>query len=216
MKYFVTGTDTGVGKTHVTVAMTVGLRRAGRRARAIKPIETGWAPGNTDAEQLAAASGSSLPESLWQSLQAPRSPKAAAALEGKTIDHRALATWCTRQSGDPLFIEGAGGWAVPICAGVRMGDLAAQVADAVIIVGRAGLGTVNHSILTVEAVATRAPLTGLVLSRRPDDPVEFTRENAAEIAAQTGARVAVFPDDEDEILGWFHGGFDEQPTHPMG
>lgn len=216
MKYFVTGTDTGVGKTHVTVAMTLGLRRAGRRARAIKPIETGWTPGNTDAEQLAAASNARLSESLWQSLQAPRSPKAAAALEGKALDPEALTTWCARQAGDPLFIEGAGGWAVPICAGLRMGDLAVRVADAVIVVGRAGLGTVNHSILTVEAVATRAPLTGVVLSRRPDDDAAFTRENADEIAAQTGARVAVFPDDEGEILAWFHGGFDEQPTHPMG
>ncbi len=105
---------------------------------------------------------------------------------------------------------------MPICAGVRMGDIAAQVADAVIIVGRAGLGTVNHSILTVEAVAPRAPLTGVVLSRKPDDAIEFARENADEIAVQTGARVAVFPDDEEEILAWFHGGFDEQPTHPMG
>lgn len=216
MRYFVTGTDTGVGKTHVTVAMTVGLRRAGRRARAIKPIETGWSPGNTDAEQLAAASEAALADSLWQSLQAPRSPKAAAALEGRKLDPAALSTWCARQSGDPLFIEGAGGWAVPICAGVRMGDIAAQVADAVIIVGRAGLGTVNHSILTVEAVAPRAPLTGVVLSRKPDDAIEFARENADEIAVQTGARVAVFPDDEEEILAWFHGGFDEQPTHPMG
>ncbi|MBK7078766.1 MAG: dethiobiotin synthase [Myxococcales bacterium] len=216
MKYFVTGTDTGVGKTYVTVAMTAGLRRAGRPARAVKPIETGWSPGNTDAEQLAAVSGMSLQESLWQSFKAPRSPKAAAALEGKSIDHKAMTTWCARQSGDPLFIEGAGGWAVPICKDVRMSDLAVRIADAVIIVARAGLGTVNHSILTIEAVAQRAPLTGVVLSRRPEDAVDFTRENADEIAAQTGARVAVFPDDESEILAWFHGGFDEQPTHPMG
>ena len=51
MKYFVTGTDTGVGKTYVTVAMTAGLRRAGRPARAVKPIETGWSPGNTDRQR---------------------------------------------------------------------------------------------------------------------------------------------------------------------
>ena len=105
---------------------------------------------------------------------------------------------------------------MPICKDVRMSDLAVRIADAVIIVARAGLGTVNHSILTIEAVAQRAPLTGVVLSRRPEDAVDFTRENADEIAAQTGARVAVFPDDESEILAWFHGGFDEQPTHPMG
>ncbi len=216
MRYFVTGTDTGVGKTHVTVAMTAGLREAGRAARAIKPLETGWTPGQTDAEQLAAASGRSLAESHWQHFGAPRSPKAAAALEHQTIDPAALTTWCARCSGDPLFIEGAGGWAVPICNGIRMADLATRVADAVIIVGRAGLGTVNHSILTIEAVMQRAPVAGLVLSRRPDESIDFTRENAGEIAAQTSARVVVYPDDLDDLLGWFHGGFDEQPTHPMG
>lgn len=216
MKYFVTGTDTGVGKTHVTAAMTTGLRQAGRDARAIKPIETGWTLGTTDAEQLAAASGQPLAETIWKTFMAPRSPKAAAALERQSIDCAALATWCAARSGDPLFVEGAGGWEVPICPDVRMGDLALQVADGVIIVGRAGLGTVNHSILTIEAVTRRMPLAGVVLSRRPDEALAFTRENADEIAAQTGARVAIYPDDAHDILGWFHGGFDEQPTHPMG
>ncbi len=216
MRYFITGTDTGVGKTHVTVALTTELRKAGRPARAIKPIETGWTPGSTDAEQLAAASAESLRHTLWRSFRAPRSPKAAAALEGQVIAEDALISWCLEQQGDPLFIEGAGGWMVPIGGGLRMSDLATRAAEAVIVVGRAGLGTVNHSVLTAEAVARQAPLAGVVLSRRPDDELAFARENAAEIFEQTGARVALFPDDEHEILGWFHGGFDEQPTHPMG
>lgn len=218
MKYFVTGTDTGVGKTYVTAALTAGLRRSGRSARAVKPIETGWDPQTSDAAALAASSGRTLSDTVWRTFAAPRSPKAAAQHEGASINATELIAWCARQTGDPLFIEGAGGWMVPITDQLRMRDLAIAVADAVIVVGRAGLGTVNHALLTAEAIEQRALLGGVILSRRPDDSLEFARENAAEIAAQCGARVAVFPDDEAAILGWFDGAFDEQPTQrtPLG
>lgn len=213
MKYFVTGTDTGVGKTHVTSALVAGLRAAGRGARAVKPIETGWVAETSDATRLAAASGIPLELTIWRALQAPRSPKAAAAHEGRPIDTRALIHWCATQAGDPLFIEGAGGWLVPIAEGVSMRDVAVEAADAVIVVGRAGLGTVNHSLLTIAAVEQRMAMMGLILSRHPDESLAFARENADEISAQTGARVGVFPDDLGVIFDWFSGAFDDHPTH---
>lgn len=213
MKYFVTGTDTGVGKTHVTAALVTALRVQGRGACAIKPIETGWDPPRSDAAALAAVSGRALGDSIWLTLAAPRSPKSAAALEARAIDPLELARWCDEQSGDPLFIEGAGGWLVPIAHGYRMRDLAVAVASSVVLVARAGLGTVNHTLLTLESIEQRAAISGTILSRLPTDDLDFARDNAAEIASATATPVAIFPDDLATIVTWFSGSFDDAPTH---
>ena len=213
MKYFVTGTDTGVGKTHVTAALVTALRTQGRDARAIKPIETGWEPSTSDAARLAAVSGTPIAQTIWKTFAAPRSPRSAAALEGQTIDVMALARWCDEQSGEPLFIEGAGGWLVPIAGGYRMRDLAAAIGSSVVIVARAGLGTVNHTLLTLESIEQRAAITGTILSRLPSDDLEFARDNAAEIASATATPIAIFPDDLATIVSWFAGSFDDAPTH---
>ena len=216
MRYFVTGTDTGVGKTHVTAALVTELRRRGRAARAIKPLETGWLPDGTDADRLALASEVSRDQTVWQTFAVPRSPKAAARAEHRLIDCVELARWCTAQRGDPLFVEGAGGWLVPIAARTTMRDLAATVADAALLVGRATLGTINHTLLTVESIAPRMPLTGVVLSRHPDESIAFARENADEIAELGGVRVAIYPDDQEQIVAWFDAAFgDDQPTQRM-
>lgn len=213
MKHFVTGTDTGVGKTHVTAALVTALRAQGRQARAIKPIETGWDQPTSDAARLAAVSGQSIDQTIWLTLAAPRSPRSAAALEGRTIDVAALARWCDAQDSDPLFVEGAGGWLVPITAGYRMRDLAVAIASSVVVVARAGLGTVNHTLLTLDSIEQRAAITGTILSRLPTDDLDFARDNAAEIASATPSPVAIFPDDLATIVGWFAGSFDDAPTH---
>ena len=205
MIYFVTGTDTGAGKTHVTAALVTALRAVGRAARAVKPIETGWEPATSDAARLAAASGRSLEETVLYALAAPRSPRAAAALEGRALDARAVARWCRDQGGDPVLVEGAGGWMVPISDTARMQELSVALDARVIVVGRAGLGTINHCVLTVEAVQRVAPLAGVILSRRPEDDPAFARENAVEIARQTQARVAIVPEDMADIVDWFSG-----------
>jgi dethiobiotin synthetase len=200
MIYFVTGTDTGVGKTHVTAALVAGLRTRGRPARAVKPIETGWNETTSDAAALAAASERSLDETILWRLALPRSPSAAARAEGRSIDPRALLAWCRARDADPLLVEGAGGWMVPILDRWRMRDLAEGLDAPVVIVGRAGLGTINHCVLTAEAAPSAH---GIILSRRPDDDLDFARENAAEIRVQICRPVAIFPDDLDAILGWF-------------
>lgn len=210
MIYFVTGTDTGAGKTHVTALIVRALRAAGREARAIKPIETGWplAPGTdpvsgTDAAVLAKASGRTIGETVMLRFALPRSPKAAAQAEGIEIDPKALVDWCRSRAGEPLLVEGAGGWMVPIEGRMRMRELAAGIGAEVVVVAKAGLGTINHAILTAESVQMTSRLVGVILSRRPEDEIAFARENAAEIAAQTGARVAIVPDDLEQIVGWF-------------
>jgi dethiobiotin synthetase len=202
MRFFITGTDTGVGKTTVAAALIHSLRSTGVAARAIKPIETGWNESTSDARLLATASQAALESSVWMHFDLPRSPSAAARAEGRSIDVDALAIWCAAQVADPLLIEGAGGWMVPIQRDVRMRDLAVRVADTVIVVARAGLGTINHSILTAEAVAATHHLTGIVLCRRPEDDLAFARDNAREIAEQTAVRVAIYPDDCASILAW--------------
>lgn len=200
MIYFVTGTDTGAGKTYVTAAIVRALRAAGRDARAVKPIETGWCEAESDAAVLGAASERSVDETVCERFVLPRSPSAAAAAEGRSIDLGALVAWCRAQPGDPVLVEGAGGWMVPIRGTYRMRNLALALDAEVVVVGRAGLGTINHCILTVEAAARAR---GVILSRRPDDDLSFARENAREIEAQTGVAVALVPDDLCAVLAWF-------------
>jgi dethiobiotin synthetase len=166
----------------------------GRPACAIKPIETGWDEATSDARLLAAASGRSIEETVHLRFAAPRSPRAAAAAEGRTIDFDALVAWCRVQPGSPLFLEGAGGWAVPIDHR-RMADLALATADTILVVARAGLGTINHAVLTIEAARQARPVEAVILSCRPEDDVDFARENAEAIAELTGAFAALFPQD---------------------
>lgn len=203
MIYFVTGTDTGAGKTHVTAAIVHGLRDAGRAACAVKPIETGWSAKDSDAARLATVSARSIDETVFLHFALARSPSAAAAAEGRSIELDQVVQWCRDQPGDPLLVEGAGGWMVPIRATQRMRDLAIGLGAAVVIVGRAGLGTINHCILTIEAARPDVVIAGVILSRRPDDNLDFARANAAEIEAHTGVRIAIVPDDLEAILTWF-------------
>lgn len=204
MIYFVTGTDTAAGKTHVTGALTRALRAAGRDARAVKPIETGWDAETSDAARLAEASGRTVADTVLLRFALARSPRSAAEAEGRPIDLAAVADWCGGQTGEIVLVEGAGGWRVPLAEGRTIADLAATIGAPVIIAGRAGLGTINHTVLTIEAVRARGlRVVAAVLSRRPDDDLDFARENAREIEAQTGARVALIPDDLAAIVAWF-------------
>lgn len=202
MKIFVTGTDTGVGKTEVTAALVRALRQQGQDARAIKPVETGWVAETSDAARLAAASGRTIEETVGRTFRAPRAPNVAARLEGGSLDLDDLVGWCAAQAGAPLLIEGAGGWVVPIDHR-RTSELAARTAEAVLVVARAGLGTINHSVLTVEAARAALPIAGIVLSRRPDEDLDFATENATEIEAMTGERCAVYPDQLEVVVSWF-------------
>lgn len=199
MKLFVTGTDTGVGKTFVTRRLVEELRSAGRPACAIKPIETGWDEETSDGRALAEASKRSIAETVHLRFAAPRSPRAAAAAEGRQIDFDGLVAWCSAQPGSPLFIEGAGGWAVPIDRR-RMADLAVATADTVLVVARAGLGTINHAVLTIEAARRVRPVEAVILSCRPDDDLDFARENAQAISELTGAYAALFPQDLVDLV----------------
>lgn len=167
---FVTGTDTGVGKTVVACALLRSLRARGIDAGAMKPIETGvGGAGPRDALALRAAAGDADPlgDVCPQRFSLPAAPTVAARDAGERVDLEAVRAAFERLAArhDWLVVEGAGGLLVPAAAGVRMADLAAQLGLPLLLVARAALGTINHTLLTLEAAAARGlPLVGVVVS----------------------------------------------------
>jgi dethiobiotin synthetase len=167
---FVTGTDTGVGKTVVGRTLVAALRARGVDVGVLKPIETGvGSAGPEDAIALRAAAGvsDSLEEICPQRFALPAAPTVAAAAEGRGVDldavRRAFETIAARH--DFTLAEGAGGLLVPAAEGVTMADLAARLGLPLVVVARAALGTINHTLLTLEAAAARKlEVVGVVIS----------------------------------------------------
>jgi dethiobiotin synthetase len=197
---FVTATDTGVGKTEVACALLGAARAAGLDAVGMKPAQSGVALGEpSDAERLREACGGIEPlEAICPySFAAPLAPAVAARVEGREVSFarvleaaRALAA---RHAA--IVVEGAGGLLVPLTERETYADLARALSLPVLVVARAGLGTVNHTALTVEALRRRGlPVAAIVLNRAAsaDDP--SVPHNAAEIARLTGLHpVATLP-----------------------
>jgi dethiobiotin synthetase len=168
--WFVTGTDTGVGKTVVSCALAAALRRAGWRVGVMKPVETGVGEsGPLDAQTLRTAAGCDTPLEIVcpQRFALPAAPSVAAAREGLEVDLSAIrhAFDAIRAAHDAVVVEGAGGLLVPVRRGFTMADLAAVLGLPVLVVARARLGTVNHTCLTLEALRGRGlRLAGVVVS----------------------------------------------------
>lgn len=215
--YFITGTDTNVGKTYATCALAIRATALGHRVFAFKPMETGCAPGpegslvGADQELLVAAAGG------WQTgalrgvyrLRQPAAPFVAAESEQTSID-LALVVRTARQGASEhgasfVLVEGAGGWRVPITASADMSTLARQLALPVLIVARAALGTINHTLLTVEAVQRdNLPLAGVIISHRPEDDPEMTQSNCVQIKRCWPGRVVTLASDPavlDSLVG---------------
>jgi dethiobiotin synthetase len=167
---FVTGTDTGVGKTVVACALLRGLRGLGRDVGGMKPIETGVGPaGPLDALALRAAAGNvdPLEDVCPQQFALPAAPSVAAAAEGRRVDLSAIEAAFGRlaQRHDGLVVEGAGGLLVPAAGAMTMADLAAHFALPLVVVARAALGTINHTRLTLAYAHLRGlRVIGVVVS----------------------------------------------------
>jgi dethiobiotin synthetase len=170
---FVTGTDTGVGKTLVACALARALRARGVDLGVLKPAETGVVPaGPLDALALRKAAGTADPieEVCPEAFALPAAPAVAARAEGRKVDLGRIrdAAAKLRARHRFLLVEGAGGALVPLAAGVHMLDLAGELELPVLVVARGALGTINHTLLTLEALAERGiPLAGVVLSHGP-------------------------------------------------
>ncbi len=192
---FVTGTDTGVGKTEVTAALVEGWRSRGLDVAAMKPAESGVAPGEVaDAERLRAATGGVDPMELVcpYRLAAPVAPAVAARLEGRTIsfDHVLACARELLRRHAALLVEGAGGLLVPLTDDRTFADLAWALGMPVLLVARAGLGTINHTALTCEVLRIRGlEIRGVVLNRSEPGSDPSEAHNAAEIERLTGVRV---------------------------
>jgi len=169
--FFITGTDTGVGKTWFTSWLVRAWQTLGYHAAALKPISTG---DREDAERLQAASGNilSLDEINPVHFREPAAPLFAAQAEDRTIDFAALnqpiRTMRTRFS--HLAVEGVGGWRVPLAPGYEVREWASALGFPVVVVARGTLGTLNHTLLTVDSIrAAGLPCAGVIVNAGPGE-----------------------------------------------
>lgn len=196
---FITGTDTGVGKTVVTGGLAAALRFRGIDAGVMKPIQTGaeragdelHAP---DAEYLTRTSGVDDPPELICPcvLEPPLAPLVAARIARQSIDlQRLSAAYRELTVRHPLvLVEGAGGITVPIGPGYGMSDLARAWELPVLVVARAGLGTLNHTCLTVEHARSKGlSVVGIVLNGASEEPDLAERTNPGVLEELTGIPV---------------------------
>jgi dethiobiotin synthetase len=191
----VTGTDTGVGKTLIACALARGLRRRGVDVGVMKPVETGVGPsGPSDARALREAAGAddALELVCPQAFSLAAAPCVAAAAEGRQVDRRAIdaAYDALRSRHDFTLVEGAGGLLVPISDGFSMADLALGLGLPLLVVARAALGTINHTLLTLEAAEQRGLcVMGVVISHAGGALSDADAGNLAALRAVLGPRL---------------------------
>lgn len=167
MNLFLTGTDTGVGKTYVASLITRSFASRGERILPLKPVCCG---DREDAELLLQASGRTdltLDDINPCWLKTPAAPLVAALIENVQLSVPALAAQvlARREPGTHLLVEGVGGWAVPITPAESVADLASALGFPVVIVVNNKLGALNHTLLTVQGIKTAGlPFAGLILN----------------------------------------------------
>jgi dethiobiotin synthetase len=197
IRWLVTGTDTGIGKTIVTAAIAAAATAGGQRVAIVKPGQTGIQPGSTEESDVDTVRRLADPATVLTlaTYPDPLAPLAAAqeaglpplalgdaieAVEGVTGEH------------DVVLVEGAGGLLVPMGeGGWTVADLALALRCPAVVVARAGLGTVNHTALTFEALHRRGLSGCLVLGAWPEQPVLVHWRNLADLP---GDLAGVLPD----------------------
>jgi dethiobiotin synthetase len=184
---FVSGTDTGCGKTAVSCALAAAARARGHAVRALKPIETGCSgpPGAripADAVAIARAAGDprALEELCSYRLELPAAPAVAAAHEGIQIDLERLRAAYRRaaEGADLVVVEGAGGLLVPAAPGLDMAALGIELGLPLVLVARARLGTINHTLLAIREAQRRGlRLLGVAVSHTEPELSRADRAN---------------------------------------
>jgi dethiobiotin synthetase len=212
---FVTGTDTGVGKTVLSACLLAAMASAGEPVRAHKPVLTGLAEPADDwpaDHELLGRAAAMEPDRVAPLRYGPAlSPHFAAELAGEAIDPAALLARARSASEAPaapgadqrpgsretiVIVEGIGGLLVPLAAGFAVRDLARELALPLLIAARPGLGTINHTLLTLEAArASGLEVRAVVLTPWPgetgrDAPAPIERSNRETIADLGGVEVA--------------------------
>ncbi len=193
---FVTGTDTGVGKTRVAAGLCAAFAARGLRVAAMKPVASGCTREpqglrNEDALALIAAANTTAAydDVNPYAFEPAIAPHLAAAAAGTTIDDRVLDRAHERlcRAGDVLVVEGAGGWLVPLDARRSLADLAVRWRLDVIVVVAMRLGCLNHAQLTLESVAARGLKVAGWVANVVDPGFEYLAENIAYLRAAAGA-----------------------------
>ncbi len=192
----VTGTDTGVGKTVTTAALAAAARLAGVDVAVCKPVQTGSADGDDDLGEVRRLSGVDALHGGWRYPEA-LAPVAAAVRAGLPLPGRDELVASVRAADAPgrlTIVEGAGGLLVEMGAGgVTLRDIAAEVSAPVLVVVSPGLGTLNHTALTLESLAGQDIATaGLVIGAWPAEPGVAEQGNREALAALADVR-AVLP-----------------------
>jgi dethiobiotin synthetase len=196
---FVTGTGTEVGKTVVAATIARTLATEGKRVAVFKPAVTGLdEEAETDHALLRRASGSDQSDEQIAPYRygPPASPHLAAALAGEEIDPQRLrqAAAVAAEGADAIVCEGVGGLLVPLSPNYLVRDLAADLGYPLVVVASPGLGTINHTLLTVEAArAAGLEVDAIVLTPWPEEPTEIERSNRETIADLAGAQVLTLP-----------------------
>lgn len=190
--FFITGTDTEIGKTSITAGLTRLAVSRGLRAAAIKPLAAGqdcvdgrWV--NEDVRRLRAASNMNLSDAEVGPLQLrmPCAPHIAARLDGVTIDRAALlaAVRDVADRADIVFVEGVGGFRVPLTDTWDTADLAQDLALPVILIVGLRLGCINHALLTAEAIRSRGLVLAGWVANTVDPLMPHVADNLAALAA---------------------------------
>lgn len=194
LRYFVTGTDTGVGKSEVSCALLSLLADAGLRPAPFKPYESGCRtprePLDALAMRVAAESDDPIERVCVHRFREPLAPGVAAARLGMKPDWRKTMAAFRSFKGRALVAEGAGGLFVPLDERRDIIDLIGALKLPVVLVARAGLGTLNHVALSLEALEARAlPVRAVVLSRSRAERDPSERDNASWIQKRHGVEV---------------------------
>lgn len=170
MNVFVTGTDTGSGKTYATCLILKSLRAMGIDAVGYKPVSCG---DRDDGAAIAAASGGlPIDEVNPIHLQTPVAPYVAGLLENRTADPELMIKGYEQLAAkhQVVVVEGVGGWEVPITQDYRISDLAKQLGLPVILVAGNRLGVLNHTLLTVDAIRAKGlTCAGIILNQLADE-----------------------------------------------
>jgi dethiobiotin synthetase len=190
--WFVTATDTGVGKTAVTGALAVALRERGIDVGVAKPVQSGALADDPtgDAMQLLAAAGvtDSPAEICPYAFPAPLAPLVAARLEAVRVQPdvilSGLETLASRHG--LLLVEGAGGLLVPVGEGWTIADLAAWIGLPLVVVARPGLGTVNHTLLTIASARERGLDIACVILNGIDESTDESWQTNPELISSFG------------------------------
>ncbi len=223
---FVTGTDTGVGKSVLSACLLAAMKAAGEPVRAYKPVVTGleepdadeWPP---DHELLGLAAGIA-PEEVSPLRFGPAvSPHLAAELAGVKIDPEELVSAARARGAEgTLVVEGVGGLLVPLCDDYTVLDLAAELGLPMVIAARPGLGTINHTLLSLRAARGRGlDVRAVVLTPWRARPDVVERSNRDTIPRLEGVEMAGLQPVGGPLMtdlvgagealpwrGWLHGG----------